>query len=239
MTEDRNRRPVTIEDLLIWAYHDQMVHQARQLPVELVSGSKGPLAAYSSLWNDGAPVESSRKLGFDAAEDAWRIHALVMKLGTTKVDCGQDLAAARYHALEQYRGAEPPIGRLGTVDKTARSWPTNGIVDIDLRVLVILHASRATRPDDDLVADFRMKPGDHGLARSEQSRRLSTAKAGIVQHITADGVLPGHVLQAWALYEALARRPGQPGRIARIDSSDHVRCQKHLPAPIRKPRAPA
>jgi hypothetical protein len=236
MTEDRNRRPVTIEDLLIWAYHDQMVHQARQLPVELVSGSKGPLAAYSSLWNDGAPVESSRKMGFDAADDAWRVHDLVMKLGTTKVDCGQDLAAARYHALGQYRGAEPPIGGVGTIDKSARGWPTNGIVDIDLRVLVILHASRATRPDDDLVADFRMKPGD--LVRHGQQRG-GIYKLGLFCHITADGVLPGDVLQAWALYEAW-----RGALVSLAESLASIRLtmfavKTTLPAPMPKPRAPA
>lgn len=234
--EERNRRTVTIEDLLIWAYHDQMVHQARQLPAEMGVSSKGPLAAYSSLWADGAPVESSRKLGFDAAEDAWRIHALVMRLGTVRIDCGQDLAAARYHALEQYRGAEPPIGRVGTVDATARSWPTHGFVDIDLRVLVILHASRATRPDANLVADFRFKPGDMVWKASQRSGVFTK---GWYQHVTAEGILPGHVVEEAARYEVW-----RAALVHLVDKLASIRLtmfavKSTVPAPIQKPRAPA
>jgi hypothetical protein len=44
--EERNREAISIEQLLVWAYCDQMVHRARQLPVEIASNS-GPLAAYS------------------------------------------------------------------------------------------------------------------------------------------------------------------------------------------------
>jgi hypothetical protein len=198
-TEDRNRRAVSIEQLLIWAYHDQMVHQAQRGRSGLTPKSALPIAAASSVWTETTPVDASKNQGFEAAEDAWRIHALVLQLGAISVDCGQDLAAARYHGLSQYRGAEPPLGSVGTVDKTGRPWPTNGMLNIDLRALVMIHANKATRPVIYRAADCRYKPAE--VVRHPRQKGGVYAR-GWFCHVVAEGILPGDVAQAAAVFDA-------------------------------------
>lgn len=201
---DRIRQPLPIEQLLVWAYADQMVHEAQRTPI--IVKSKGPLAAYSSLWSEGAtPIDSSINLGFSASDDAWAIHEEVKKLDRVTVDCGQDLAATRYHCLGQYRGAEPPIGYAGAKDKTARGattqrpWPTDGLLTMDVRMLVMIHASQASRPEAPTAPDFRFKPGPlvwHPKRRSHMYAR------GWFSHIEMDGVTPGEAREALEKYRA-------------------------------------
>jgi hypothetical protein len=197
MSEDRHRQRVSVENLLVWAYRQQMVHEARTAPAELVGGG-GPLAAYSPLWADGVPIDNSRKMGGDAAPDARRVHALVLGLGRVTVDCGHDLAAARYHRLMEYRGAEPP-GVAGNADRTARPWPTDGLARIDMPSLVMLHASRGTRPEWPLRADWRLKPMHNGMVRHPRQKG-GVYQRGWYHHVQADGVLPGDVALARQTY---------------------------------------
>lgn len=196
--EERNRQAISIEQLLVWAYCDQMVHRARH-DRDLGVRDSAPLASYSPLWDEGAPVESSRQSGFDAAPDAWRIHEEVLKLGKVTVDCGQDLAAARYHVLEQYRGAEPPLGNCATMDKQARPWPTDGLYEIDVRTLVMMHASRDSRPERRCIPEVRFKPGQ--VVRHPKSKG-GVYSRGWFSHVQPVGVLPGEALQAYEVYRA-------------------------------------
>lgn len=194
---ERNRAIVSTEQLLTWAYRDQHVHQARRGPIQR-EAPQGPLAAYSSLWIEGAPIEASADRGFTAAEDAWKIHHLVMGLGRYEVDCGDDLAAARYHRLGQYRGAEPPIGRRSG-QQSDRPWPTHGKLDLDLRTLVIIHATRAARPMLPGREPVRYERGDivwHPV------RKTKVYAKGWFCHVLADGDLPGDLIEAWEVYMA-------------------------------------
>jgi hypothetical protein len=197
--QDRNRRPVSIEQLLIWAYHDQMVHQAQRGRSGLTPMSAAPLAAASKVWSETTPVVASKNQGFEAAEDAWRIHDLVLQLGAISVDCGQDLAAARYHGLSQYRGAEPPLGSVGTVDNTARPWPTNGVLSIDLRALVMIHANKATRPIVYREADIRFKPD---AVVWHPKKRTGVFAKGWFCHCVAVGIMAGDVVQSERVFAA-------------------------------------
>lgn len=197
--EFRNRRVVSIEQLLVWAYCQQMVHQATRGKSGLAKSTPpAPMAASSTVWSEVTPVDSSRNQGFDAAEDAWRVHDLVMKLGSSEIDCGADLRASRYHVLGQYRGAEPPTG-AGSVDVTGKPWPTDGMLHVDLRALVMIHATKATRPNRLLTVDFRMKPGP--IVRHPKQRG-GVYRLGWYCHVTAIGTLPGEVAQEFSLYRA-------------------------------------
>ncbi|MBV9549093.1 MAG: hypothetical protein JO256_05400 [Alphaproteobacteria bacterium] len=195
----RNRRQVGIEALLHYAYAEQLVHEARDMPVEIAVGG-GPLAAYSPLWNEGVPVEGSGRRGFDASDDARAVHAQVLRLARVTVDCGHDLAAARYHAIPRgSRSIEPPTGRAADADHCGDPWPTNGILVLDLRSLVMIHALKRSRPERHAAADFRLKPGPvvwHPKRKSHHYAR------GWYCHVVADGVLPGEALEAHMRYAA-------------------------------------
>lgn len=197
---DRIRQPLPIENLLVWAYAIQMVHLAQQEQAVTVSRT-GPLATYSSLWSDeGTPVDSSVNQGFRASEDAWAIHREVLKLGRLKLDLGDDLRAARYHALQrgQY-SIEPPTGRASTADHSGGPWPVDGRLVIDVRGMVMMHASMATRPDKPEPVKVRFKPGD---VVWHPKRRGGVNSKGWYQHVTAVGNLPGEVAAAAARYQA-------------------------------------
>lgn len=204
MSVERRREPVSIEELLVWAYADQRVHQARRTPVELSRGG-GPLAAHSSLWTECAPVDGGRNVGFDAADDAWRVHAEVMKLKPVVLDLGPDLRAARYHALGQYRGAAPPTGKPGNADASANVWPVDGVLRIDVQALVMIHATRASRPEKPMPPLVRYKPAETVW---HPKRRSKVYARGWFCHVSAVGNLPGDVAadaQAYrAWWEALA-----------------------------------
>lgn len=193
---ERIREPLPVEALLQWAYGEQMVHLARREAV--VTRSKGPLAAYSTLWSEGAtPIDSSSDQGFRASDDAWVIHGLVQALKPVRLDLGQDLAAARYHALGQYRGAAPPVGNTGNADRTAQPWPTNGLLEIDVPTLVMVHANRGTRPQ--LLGDEPLRLKNGGLVRHPRRRDRAYVK-GWYCHVVAEGDLPGEVRAAAETY---------------------------------------
>lgn len=231
---ERNRMSVGIEALLIWAYRDQLVHQAQREPVELTHSKAGPLAAYSSLWNEAAPIEASRRLGFEAADDAWQVHRLVTGLGKYGVDCGAHLRASRYHRLGQYRGAEPPVERR-SVDHTARPWPTDGRLEVDLRGHVIFHATRASRPTLPGREPISFKPAERVW---HPNRRGGVYGKGWYSHVTAQGDLPGDRLRDWEVYMAwrgcLVRlqRALQATRLVMFTVTDA------LPLALEKPRGP-
>lgn len=197
---DRIRQPVSIEELLRWAYCDQMVDKAVRAPI--VVKSKGPLAAYSSLWSEGVPVESSAGAPNVAADDAWVVHDLVQQLGRVTVDCGQDLAATRYHEAPQYRGADPPTGCLGNADQVGRPWPTNGLVNIDVRTLVMVHASRATRPEYPPRPSWRLKAVHKGMVHFPKRGGGGVYRKGWYHHLEIEGVTPGEAAETAAIYDA-------------------------------------
>lgn len=197
---DRIRQPLPIENLLVWAYATQMVHLAQPEQALTVSRT-GPLATYSSLWSDeGTPVDSSAHQGFRASEDAWAIHREVMKLGRVRLDLGDDLRAARYHALQrgQY-SIEPPTGRASNADHSGGPWPTDGVLKIDVRGMVMMHASMATRPDRPAPVKVRFKPGE---VVWHPKRRGGVNGKGWYQHVTAVGNMPGEAAAATSRYEA-------------------------------------
>lgn len=233
MSQDRIRKALSIESLLVWAYGEQMVHKARRLPVELGS-SKGPLAAHSALWTECAPVDGGGAKGFDASEDAWRVHEQVMELKRQTVDCGDYLAASRYQGLPQYRGAEPPHSGHRSSEMRgpamARSWPTNGHLLIDVRMLVIMHAAKATRPEQPGPTDFRFKP--------EQMVRHPSSKGGVYargwfQHVTAVGILPGDVAMSAATYQAWFDALAQLQRVFTPMMLTMFLVNADLPPPVR------
>lgn len=230
---DRIRQPLPIENLLVWAYATQMVHLAQQEQAVTVSKT-GPLATYSSLWSDeGTPVDSSANQGFRASEDAWAIHRAVMKLGRVTLDLGDDLRAARYHALQrgQYT-IEPPTGRASTADHSGGPWPTDAKLVIDVRGLVMMHASMATRPDRPEAVKMRFKPGD---VVWHPKRRGGVVCKGWYQHVTPVGVLPGHAAEAAAKYEAWLDALRQlRGQVQALRLTMFV-CTDPLPPALRRP----
>lgn len=196
---DRIRQPMSIEQLLVWAYADQMVDRAqRDLDVKRPSP---PRQATSQLWSEGAPVNASAANGFGASDDAWEIHELVRALQPLTLDLGPDLRASRYHGLSQYRGFEPPTDRAATADHTALPWPTDGILKIDVRMLVMVHASRATRPEYPGRPDFRLKAVHKGLVRHPKSKGGVYGR-GWYHHVELDGVSPGEAAETAAKYRA-------------------------------------
>jgi hypothetical protein len=122
-------------------------------------------------------------------------------LGSVTVDCGQDLAATRYHSLGQFRGFDPPLGKPGTVDQVARSWPTNGVLEIDVCSLVMIHASRDTQPERPARPDWRLKPVHKGMVRHPSSKG-GVYQRGWFHHLELDGLSPGEVREMWAIYRA-------------------------------------
>lgn len=201
MTGARIREPMPVEALLQWAYGQQMVHLAQRSAIVSRAGG-GPLAAYSALWSDGAtPIDSSADQGFRASDDAWAIHDLVQELRPVTLDLGQDLAAARYHALGQYRGAEPPVTRSAPAFQSVWGWPTDGLLKIDVRAQVMVHASRGTRPDFAEPAVWRMKPVHKGMVRHPKLRG-GVYRLGWYHHVEIDGVTPGEMAEVAAIYGA-------------------------------------
>lgn len=222
-----------VEALLQWAYGQQMVHLA-QRPTAIVARSGGPLAAYSTLWSDGAvPIDSSVDQGFRASDDAWAIHDLVMAIKPVTLDLGQDLAAARYHALGQYRGHAPPLGRAASADHSAQLWPTDGWLTIDVRGLVMVHANRATRPEQVGGDKLRLKPGE---VVWHPKRRGGAYTKGLFCHVTASGDLPGDIRASTETYAAwwnaldAMRRQLQSARLTMFSVITA------MPPPVRKPR---
>ena len=233
---ERIRQPLPVENLLVWAYATQMVHLAQQDQAVTVSRT-GPLAAYSSLWNDeGVPINSSVGQGFRASEDAWAIHREVLKLGRVTLDLGDDLRAARYHALP--RGSysiEPPTGPRG-MDMPGKPWPTDGTLMIDVRGLVMLHASMATRPDRPEPVKVRFKPGD---VVWHKKRRSGVVSRGWYQHVTAVGILPGDAQAAMAVYGAWRDALKQlRGQVQALRLTMFV-CTEALPPLLKKTRQTA
>jgi hypothetical protein len=230
---DRIRQPLPIENLLVYAYGAQMVHQAQRDAV--VVKAKGPLAAYSSLWGDNAtPVDSSVNQGFRASEDAWAIHDQVMSLRPVEVDCGHDLRVARFHALPiGSHGIDPPTGRVADADFSGNPWPTNGVLKIDLRALVMIHASRATRPDQPEAVKLRMKPGAVVWHPKRKDRVYSH---GLYCRVAPVGYLPGEARQAIALYTAWREALDRLRRQVQAIRLTAFACTDVLPPPVKKVR---
>lgn len=193
----RNKRCVSIEQLLWWAYNSQKVHKALSTPV--ATKLKLPTLAKASTWSTCAPIDASLEHGFRAASDAWIVHQEVMKLECIVVDCGHDLAASRYHGLAQFRGAEPPIGRIEDRGRSARHWPTDGILELDMRMLVGLHASQVTRPVKPGVPEMRIEPGETVW---HPKRKTKVYSKGWFSHVTVVGEMPGEILESLVTYKA-------------------------------------
>lgn len=231
---DRIRQPLPIENLLVWAYGTQMVHLAQKEQAITVSKTL-PLAAYSSLWSDeGTPIDSSANLGFRASDDAWAIHRAVEKLRPVTLDLGDDLRAARYHALQ--RGSysiDPPTGRISTADLSGNQWPIDGRLKIDVRGMVMMHASQATRPDKPEAVKVRYKPGELVW---HPKRRSGNYTKGLFQHVAAVGVLPGHAAVATARYEAWRDALAQLRAQVQALRLTMFVCTDALPPPLRKVR---
>jgi len=153
------------------------------------------------------------------------------------LDLGDDLRAARYHALS--RGSysiEPPTGTGRGMDSPGHPWPTDGMLKIDVRGLVMLHASMATRPARPEAVRVRFKPGDVVWHRKSRSGPYTK---GLYQHVSAVGILPGHAAEAAAKYEAWLDALRQlRGRVQALRLTMFV-CTDALPAPLRKSRAGA
>lgn len=199
---DRIREPVGIEYLAQWAYGEQMVQNAKR--EQIVTKAKGPLAAYSALWSNGeTPIDSSADTNFQrASDDAWAVDDLVKEIRPIKVDLGKDLRATRYHALQ--RGSysiDPPTDRPATMDDAGNRWPTDGILRIDPRALVMVHASRATRPELLGKPKWRIKPVHKGMVRHPRSKG-GAYRFGWYHHVEIDGISPGEVAEAAAIYRA-------------------------------------
>lgn len=110
---DRSKRVVSIADLVVWAYRDQMVHAARPegMPVE-IARDWSPQIAQSDFGRE--MVSSSVKMEFTCAADAYRVHAAVMRLPTVErmrtaeeVECllARKLCMNEIYALDKETGA--------------------------------------------------------------------------------------------------------------------------------------
>ncbi len=207
---DRIREPVPVEALLQWAYGEQMVHLAQRETLITTKGG-GMLSKFSgsAMWSDEAvPIDTSANLGFRASDDAWIVRKLVDALKPVEVDLGQDLAASRFFARGEFRGAPPPVTRASTADHTGTGWPTNGILRINVRSLVEVHANRATRPDMPGPARWRLKAVHKGMVRHPRSKG-GIYQLGWYHHLEIggvkageEGVTPGEVAEASAIYAA-------------------------------------
>lgn len=208
---DRIREPLPVEALLQWAYGQQLVHLAKEEALITTKGG-GMLAQFSgsTLWSDEAvPIDSSANLGFRASDDAWAIHELVKAVKPLVLDLGADLRATRYFALPRgIRGIEPPTGRPATADFSGDPWPTDGRLRVNVRTLVMVHANMATRPDVPAAAAWRLKPVHKGMVRHPRSKG-GVYQQGWYHHVEIgpvkageDGVTPGEVAEAQAIYRA-------------------------------------
>jgi hypothetical protein len=134
------KKKIGVEELLVWAYREQMVHGARpdDLPAELAMrvGFTSPFAS----WNFGAPADSSKAAdgGYTAHADAWRVHAAVLALAP----------------LEEV-WPESHMPKCGVARDLP--WLKDGMVTVGRRSLVFRHALNASRPDwaEDADSGFR------------------------------------------------------------------------------------
>mgnify|MGYP001088075765 CR=1 FL=1 len=143
---DGRKHAISVAALVVWAYRDQMVHAARPegMPVE-IARDWSPRIAQSAFAADF--VESSIKLDFAAAPDAYRVHDAVLRLPVIERQRSEDEIAC----LMARRLCASELARLGADDarREGRGNATepDPIETIHLGSLVFTWAMRGCAPD--------------------------------------------------------------------------------------------
>lgn len=113
---ERIKTRISIEDLLIWAYRDQMVHVARREDELVGSRVRAVPRGYGSALAPLEAVESSPRVFFSASEDAFAVHAKVRSLSKVKVALPAD-CVGKVDERVAVRTAVPNVAGLITVDR--------------------------------------------------------------------------------------------------------------------------
>jgi hypothetical protein len=134
-------KQISIERALVWAYREQLVHVALPpgMPVEACQGYSPALSEGQFLADR---VDSSVKVGFAAAPDAYAIHQRVQHLQPVMIGRGQEEMEMLY-ARRLLRNDFDSMNHLGTGNATR---PT-ATVQVLPRALVQQHAMDANHPD--------------------------------------------------------------------------------------------
>jgi hypothetical protein len=148
------KRKLTIEQALVWAYRDQMVHAAmpQGVPLEAVQG-------YSPGLSEGRfmadKVDSSRPLGFGAAPDAYAIHAAVQALVPLVVR-RSDEEVEMIFARKLMHNDRKALERMATGNATRPEMA----LTLMPRQIVQTYAMAGTRPDlgDDVQVSVEQGP---------------------------------------------------------------------------------
>lgn len=79
------QREISIQELLVWAYREEMVHAAKApgLPVEMTARKGAPelkRGDWAQMMALGTGVDTSVRLDFEAPADAYRVEAAVLAL---------------------------------------------------------------------------------------------------------------------------------------------------------------
>lgn len=113
------RRDVGIQDLLVWAYRDEMVHAARPEGVgpgvSIKAGARRALGYGGGF--DVEVVDASVNLGFEAAPDAYRVHEAVRSLGPVAVELPADVVGRAGAAVA--RGQMPDVERKVAIKRSS------------------------------------------------------------------------------------------------------------------------
>lgn len=179
------RKEIGIEDLLVWAYRDQMVHAARpeDEPVEL--GKAGPPRCAAMNFAIGGEARSN--YGFEADPDAWIVHRAVGRLGEAMVT------------------VEPPP-RFGAVDVSrddSLMWPQRFRVDV--AKVTMAAAIDGGRPDwmpdgPGRLRDAKVTIWARGAGGAIKRHRVTGEQIGLLCVVKPEGPMPWEVERARAVY---------------------------------------
>jgi hypothetical protein len=113
------KKRIKIEDLLVWAYREEMVHAARPegMPAECMGGGGSPRLGFGSGFETEC-VETSFNFGFGAAADAYRVHRAVSALGPVEVRMAVGEVGVE-HSIDMARGAMPEVERSFVVKRAS------------------------------------------------------------------------------------------------------------------------
>lgn len=208
-----SKKRITIEDLLVWAYRDQMVHAARgaAVPDELAMD-------WGTGYGNGGPsvdiVDSSIKMQFKAAPDAYVVHEAVSGLARVNRELPAD-AFGRFSSLDLSRGSLPDAERRVTIgrsqlvmtsalDAHAPDWVEKPQINV-VRGEVIW----SRYPNGEIKRDKRKLPiASLQLVRFEGDMPWDVARARLVysEWVEALGYLRGQLasmLDAFSLSDVL------------------------------------